>query len=283
MARFTAIVGHLRTKVCEVSGLAALQRRSPPVSGSSTAPVVTLRFVRSGDRPRWTLVGPHRACRGVDGNVVKSRGPDILVRRRSIVRHCRALKSVIRAASTGAFLSGVVAMHPQIGPVASPGLRPAPTAHRTNAPAPPGIHVDPVMWERLVATDADALIIGEGFPVSRVLNFLWPRLRKPIFCSDGRRLVLPIAQEGTLFLEHANRLTVSDQQRVLEWRLSNRSQVRILAVASSQPPATIEPGAFGQRLSEPLNGVLLLVPWDRSPVRDGGVSIDPTTSNGTSE
>jgi hypothetical protein len=59
-------------------------------------------------------------------------------------------------------------------PIDRPYRQGASTLQKTNFAAPSGVDVDPLVWERLLTSDADALIIGEGLPVSRVLNVLWP-------------------------------------------------------------------------------------------------------------
>jgi hypothetical protein len=119
--------------------------------------------------------------------------------------------------------------------------------------------VDPAAWRTLVTTDADALIIGEGVPVSRVLVFLWPTLRKPVFCCEGRRPVLPAGGEGTLVLKSANELTPADQERLLEWRNGNASQSRIIAIAPRQLLTLVEDGTFGRSLYDRLKAVSLLL------------------------
>jgi hypothetical protein len=39
--------------------------------------------------------------------------------------------------------------------------------------APAGLHLEPSAWSALVATQADALIIGDRYAITQVLNHVW--------------------------------------------------------------------------------------------------------------
>jgi hypothetical protein len=84
--------------------------------------------------------------------------------------------------------------------------------------------------------------------VIRVLNVVWPTLRKPVIHCEGRRLLLPIAREGTLVIGHAHQLVDRDQQRLLEWWDVGAPHTRIIAWASPQLFTFVEQGAFSRCL-----------------------------------
>src|ERR1700686_2317157 len=100
--------------------------------------------------------------------------------------------------------------------------------------APAGLHLEPSAWRALVATQADALIIGDRYAITQVLNHAWWTLRKPIFWIDSRRLCwLPEVCESTLILEHAHELKTSDQGRFLDWLSAGGPQSpRLIATAA---------------------------------------------------
>lgn len=123
------------------------------------------------------------------------------------------------------------------------------------AAAPAGLRVDPYVWWRFATAGADAMIIGEPASVVRVLNFVWPVLRKPIVQSESRRLNLPVARDGTLVIRDAHELAGRDQQRLLEWWDESVAHPRIIATASRQLSACLEAGAFNRRVFDRLMDV----------------------------
>jgi hypothetical protein len=101
---------------------------------------------------------------------------------------------------------------------------------------------------RLATTTANALIIGEAAPIIHVLNIVWPTLSKPVFHSEGRRLILPVGREGTLVIRNAQQLSGPDQDRLLAWWDPAAQKTRVIACASSQLLASVESGGFSQPL-----------------------------------
>ena len=100
-----------------------------------------------------------------------------------------------------------------------------------NVPAADSFQVDPAVW-KFVTSKANALIIGEGPSITRVFNVVWPTLRKPVVHCEGRRLILPVDQEGTLVIGNAHQLADRDQQRLLEWWDPAAPRTRIIVCAS---------------------------------------------------
>src|ERR1700730_4223507 len=88
-----------------------------------------------------------------------------------------------------------------------------------DVPLPDGLGVDGSAWWTFAASESDALVIGEGPAVWRVLAAVWPTLQKPRFWCDCARLRPNLAMygEGTLVLQNVEKLETRDQQQVLEW------------------------------------------------------------------
>ena len=111
----------------------------------------------------------------------------------------------------------------------------------------------------LASTKAHALIVGESALIIRVLNVLWPTLRKPVVHCEGRRLILPVDPEGTLVIRDAHQLVEQDQQRLLEWWDPCAPHTRIIACASPQLFALVESGAFNRCLFDRFREVQLML------------------------
>ena len=135
----------------------------------------------------------------------------------------------------------------------------APGPSTRTLPAPNELQIEPGAWEALAATQADALIVGAGVPVFRVLTFIWPTLRKPVFWCESRRLSLPARGEGTLVLENAHALDAVDQQRVLEWLHSGTEPLRLIATSSPLLFPLVEEGKFSRELYDRFTAVKLVV------------------------
>ncbi len=114
-----------------------------------------------------------------------------------------------------------------------------------NVPVPDIVQVDSSV-SKFAATKSHALIIGESTSIVRVLNTIWPMLRKPVVHCEGRRLILPIRHEGTLVIRDAQQLAEQDQERLLEWWNPSQPQTRIIACASPQLFALVEAGVFNR-------------------------------------
>jgi hypothetical protein len=126
--------------------------------------------------------------------------------------------------------------------------------------APAGLCLEPSAWRALVATPANALIIGDRYAITQVLNHAWLTLRKPVFWVDSRRLNwLPEACESTLILEHAQELKISDQGRLLAWLSAGPQSPRLIATASRPLSPLVETGAFSRSLYDRIAAVHLMV------------------------
>jgi hypothetical protein len=126
-------------------------------------------------------------------------------------------------------------------------------------PAPNELHIEPGAWRALAATQADALIVGAGGAVLRVLTFIWPTLRKPVFWCESRRLSLPDRCEGTLVLENAHALDAADQKRLLEWLHGGTESLRLIATSSALLFPLVEEEKFSRELYERFTAVKLVV------------------------
>lgn len=143
----------------------------------------------------------------------------------------------------------------RIGPDRETALRqPARTL-----PAPDELHIEPRVWSALAATQADALIVGDGVAVSRVLTFIWSTLRKPVFWCESGRLSLPARCESTLVLKDAHALDADDQQRLLEWLRGGAESPRLIATSSPLLLPLVEEGKFSRELYERLTAVKLVI------------------------
>ena len=111
----------------------------------------------------------------------------------------------------------------------------------------------------LAATKAHALIVGESALIVRVLNVLWPTLRKPVVHCEGRRLILPVDPEGTLVVRDAHQLAPHDQQRLLEWWDPCAPHTRVIACTSPQLFGLVETGAFNRCLFDRFREVQLML------------------------
>ena len=124
--------------------------------------------------------------------------------------------------------------------------------------APADLHLEPSAWRTLVSTQADALIVGDRYAITQVLNHVWWTLRKPVFWVDSRRLCwLPEACESTLILEHADNLKLSDQGRLLDWLSAGPQSPRLIATASRPLSPLVEAGAFSRSLYDRIAAVHL--------------------------
>jgi Sigma-54 interaction domain len=141
--------------------------------------------------------------------------------------------------------------------VPEPGTAPRQLA--STPPPPNELHIEPVTWRALASTHADALIVGDGAVArSRVLNFIWPTLRKPIFWCDSRRLSLPDQREGTLVLEDTSALDADHQQQLLEWLHGGTGSPRLIAMSWHPILPLVEDGKFSRELCERFTVVKLV-------------------------
>jgi hypothetical protein len=127
-----------------------------------------------------------------------------------------------------------------------------------SAPASDSFQVDAAV-SKFVTTKTNALIIGEGAPIMRMFNVVWPTLRKPVVHCEGRRLILPVDDQGTLVIGNAHQLAQQDQQRLLEWWDSGATHTRIIACASPQLLRFVEDGTFSRCLFDRFKDVQLVL------------------------
>jgi hypothetical protein len=141
-----------------------------------------------------------------------------------------------------------------------PDRETAPARAVRTLPAPSELRLDPYAWWALTTTQADAVIVGDGgVAVSRVLTFIWPTLRQPVFWCESRRLSLPAHYAGTLVLEDAHALGAGDQQRLLEWLQAGTESLRLIATASPLLLPLVEEGKFSRELYDHFVAVKLVL------------------------
>ena len=152
-------------------------------------------------------------------------------------------------------------MDPWSALIEIPNLRPLTPPLPRDVPPPDGLGVDRSAWWKFAASQADALVLGEGPAVWRVLTAVWPTLQKPRFWCDSVRLNPNLAMygEGTLILQNVDALGTSDQQRLFEWCSGTERRSRIVATASRQFVTRVENGEFSRRLYDCLKSAQLLL------------------------
>jgi hypothetical protein len=152
-------------------------------------------------------------------------------------------------------------MNPWSPLIDSPNRPPLIAPLTRDVPPPDGLGVDRSAWWTFAASEADALVIGEGPAVWRALTAVWPTLKKPRFWCDCLRLRPNLAMygEGTLILQNVDELEMSDQQQVLEWCRGTDTRSRIIATASRQFVTLVENGRFSRCLYDCLKSAQLLL------------------------
>jgi hypothetical protein len=144
-------------------------------------------------------------------------------------------------------------------PAAIPERQAVTQRSASSFPAPADLRVEPSAWSMFVTTQLDALIIGEGIAVSRVLTVMWPTVQKPVFWCEGGRLSLPASWERTLILENIDKLDIVDQQRLLDWLSSGVESPRLIATTAHQLVPLLDQGLFLRSLYNRLKGVEVIV------------------------
>jgi hypothetical protein len=126
-------------------------------------------------------------------------------------------------------------------------------------PAPNELHIEPRAWWALADTQVDALIVGDGVAISRVLTCIWPMLRKPVFWCEGRRLFLPARCASTVVLEDAHALDAGDQGRLREWLERGTESLRLIATSSTLLLPLVEEGKFSRELYARFTAMRLVI------------------------
>ena len=100
--------------------------------------------------------------------------------------------------------------------------------------APDGLGVDQSAWWAFAASEADALVVGEGPAVWRALTAVWPTLPKPALVRQrALRPNLAMYGEGTLILQNIDE--ARDERsatRCSSGAAGPRTRSRIIATAS---------------------------------------------------
>ena len=134
-----------------------------------------------------------------------------------------------------------------------------PTPLRRLMPVPARLPIPAGDWQTLVATRANAVVVGQEDAALRVWTAVWPSLEKPIHWVDADHLLLPRHPAGTLVLQGADMLTPSAQQQLFAWLDSEARSTRVLTTTARPLFPLVESGAFLAKLYYRLNMLLLLV------------------------
>jgi hypothetical protein len=122
---------------------------------------------------------------------------------------------------------------------------------------PPRLTIPSSDWQTLVATRANAVVIGREDAALRVWTAVWPSLQKPIHWVDGDSLLLPRQPAGTLILQGADLLTSSAQRQLYAWLDDDTRATRVLTTTTRALFPMVEDGAFHAGLYYRLNMLLL--------------------------
>jgi Sigma-54 interaction domain len=121
-------------------------------------------------------------------------------------------------------------------------------AHR-----PDDVGISASDWSALLASDANAVVVGADPAIVRLLTAVWSTLRKPVCWVESGRLWLPPQLAGTLVLRNVNDLVRQDQVRLLDWLGQDGRSIRVLASTPRPLFPDVEAGAFLDRLYYRLN------------------------------
>lgn len=121
-------------------------------------------------------------------------------------------------------------------------------AHR-----PDDVGISASDWSALLASDANAVVVGADPAIVRLWTAVWSTLRKPVCWVESGRLWLPPQLAGTLVLRNVNDLVRQDQVRLLDWLGQDGRSIRVLASTPRLLFPDVEAGAFLDRLYYRLN------------------------------
>jgi hypothetical protein len=99
-------------------------------------------------------------------------------------------------------------------------------------------------WSALLASDANAVVVGADPAIVRLWTAVWSTLLKPVCWVESGRLWLPPQLAGTLVLRNVNDLVRQDQVRLLDWLSQDDRSVRVLASTPRPLFPDVEAGAF---------------------------------------
>jgi hypothetical protein len=132
-----------------------------------------------------------------------------------------------------------------------PPLSKSPAAIHAHRPGDVGISAPD--WSALLASDANAVVVGADTAIVGLWTAVWSTLRKPVCWVESGRLWLPPQLAGTLILRNVNDLVRQDQVRLLDWLSQDGRSVRVLASTPRPLFSDVEAGAFLDMLYYRLN------------------------------
>jgi Sigma-54 interaction domain len=121
-------------------------------------------------------------------------------------------------------------------------------AHR-----PDDVGISASDWSALLASDANAVVVGADPAIVRLWTAVWSTLRKPVCWVESGRLWLPPQLAGTLVLRNVNDLVRQDQVRLLDWLGQDGRSIRVLASTPRPLFPDVEAAVFLDRLYYRLN------------------------------
>lgn len=121
-----------------------------------------------------------------------------------------------------------------------------------------GVARDELMFSE--SFGANLLMIGSDRGTRNLIDNNLLHLEQPLSTwNPGERLVLPIAETGTLILHEVGSLPREDQLRLMSWMENAVGRVRVVCTSSESLMPRVESGSFIQTLYYRLNTVAINV------------------------
>jgi len=121
-----------------------------------------------------------------------------------------------------------------------------------------GVARDELMFSETFG--ANMLMIGSDRETRNLIDNNLLHLKQPLnVWNPGERLVLPVAETGTLILHEVGLLPREDQVRLMTWMENAVGRVRVVCTSSESMMPRIEAGSFNQTLYYRLNTVAISV------------------------
>jgi hypothetical protein len=121
------------------------------------------------------------------------------------------------------------------------------------------------------------LLIGPDDVVGECLDRLIASVASPVLFCDGAKLALTNGPVRSLIVRDVDRLTRTDQERLIEWLNNHDDGTRVIATSSRPVFPHVERGQFSEALYYRLNTVTLVLS-ERPDVRWGG-HLQPSTGS----
>src|SRR5258708_26556355 len=114
-------------------------------------------------------------------------------------------------------------------------------------------------WSVLTRARVNTLLVGPDAITSQVLDAFQPVFRLPIARCQATALPLSARVEGTLIIEHLDRMNLASQRRLLEWIDAGTGSLQVVTTACCPLFPLVDAGRFLATLYYRLN--VLYVLW----------------------